>query len=290
MSTLKQRLAQHGFTSNQDYDYPLQCLLSASLQHLRCLNVEGERGRRKTAFAHALAHTLGYDHVLYHEFTLKNDTEIPVRIAPPIDDEHAPGETPVEELDRIISEACALSEGDKTILLLDQLQLAAFKDQLRLTEFIASKQWAYGEAQLKANAQQLLLFLIAEEPLYHSLQQLSFKIWVDSGVQAPQDITPTTLGLPAHAQDMLEALRALFSALNVSPTPDEYKKVIHDIHVNINQIDDLKTSIYGWIEAVDRQHLQSGYMQKLFQTHMPVIRAYLGLDGQEALTPPPENH
>lgn len=284
MSTLKHRLSRHGFTSNEDYDYPVQCLLAASLEHLRCLNVVGECGRRKTAFAHALAHALGYAHVLYHEFAPESETPPPVRIAPPPEDEEQPGEAPVEEFDRIVSEACALSEGEKTILILDQIQLAPFKHHLRLTEFISSHNWSFADSTLKANAQHLLLFMISEEALYHSLQQLSFNIWVDAGAEASRNISPEALGLGENARGMLESLQSIFQALNLNPTLNEYKKVIHDIHVNINGIDDLKTSIYGWVEGTDRGHLMSGHMQRIFETRMPAIIAYLGLE--DATDPP----
>ena len=188
MRSLKQRLAKHGFTSNEDYDYPVQCLLSSSVEHLRCLNAEGDSGRRKTAFAHALAHALDYDQTLYYEFTGVTEPPPPVRVPKPPEEEEDVGEPTVEALDRIISEACALSEGDKTILILDQLHKAEFKHHLRLTEFIQSKEWSYGDITLRANPQNLLLFLVSDEPLYHSLQHLSFNIWVDSGMEAHRDV------------------------------------------------------------------------------------------------------
>lgn len=275
---LKQRLAAHGFVSNADYEYAVHCALSAPLDHLRCIIVQGETGRRKTAFANALAHSINYDHVLYHEFIERTEPPAPVRIPAPQEDDEGIGEPPADELDRLVSEACALSEGEPTVLILDQLQKTEFRQHLRVTEFISSHLWSYGEVTLKANPQNMLVLLISEEPLYHSLQQLSFKLWVDSGSAPMEQIEPISLGLTEDARDMLEALEGIFDALNVRPTLSEYRRLVHDIHANVGEIDDLKTSIYGWIEGVDRRHLMSAYVQRVFERYWPVIVGYLGID------------
>ena len=278
MNSLRQKLAEHGFLSNEDYAYPVRCLLAAHTDHLRCLNVTGEAGRRKTAFAHALTHALDFEHVLYHEFSEAPEQPQPVRVPPPLEDEEQPGEPPVNELDRIVSEACALSEGERTALILDQLHKAPFRQHLRLTEFIQTQLWSYADITLKAHPQNLLLVLLSDEPLYHTLQHLSFNLWVDSGHPPEEPITPATLGLAENARGMLEALHGIFEQLNVSPTADEYRRVVHDVHVNIHSLAHLKTSIYGWVEGVDRRHLTSEYMQQVFERHWPAITAYLGID------------
>ena len=275
---LAKRLADNGFVSNEDYEYPVRCLLTAPVEHLRCLNIEGEHGRRKTAFANALAHALEYEHVLYHEFLDIPEAPAPVRVPLPPEEEENVGEAPVHELDRVMSETCALSEGERTILILDQLQLAAFKYHLRLTDFIRTHQWSYGDITLKANPQNLLLFLISEEPLYHSLQQMSFNIWVDAGTERAVEITPSALGLAENAREMLDALKTIFAALDVHPTLPEYQRVVHDIHVNIHDVAHLRASIYGWVEGIDRQHLMSGYVESVMEKQMPVITRYLGID------------
>ncbi|MFW2373274.1 MAG: hypothetical protein ACN4GM_09140, partial [Gammaproteobacteria bacterium] len=68
MQLLKQRLAEYGFESRDNYDYEVQCLLDTPNDSIRCLNVDGDPGRRKTAFAHALGQALEYEHLLYYEF------------------------------------------------------------------------------------------------------------------------------------------------------------------------------------------------------------------------------
>ena len=62
--------AEFGFESNEDYEFPLRTLFDARISHVRTLHVAGESGRRKTAFANALARALEYPHVLYHDFSV----------------------------------------------------------------------------------------------------------------------------------------------------------------------------------------------------------------------------
>ena len=56
MASLRTRMARHGFESNDDYELQMRCFLEQPVSHLRCLNIEGDLPRRKTAFAQALAH------------------------------------------------------------------------------------------------------------------------------------------------------------------------------------------------------------------------------------------
>jgi len=277
MKSLKQRLAEFGFTANQDFDYPVQCFLGAPAEHLRCLNIQGHPGRRKTAFGHALAHALGYEHVLYHEFTSQVETVEPVRM--PSNEEETPGEQPVEAIDQVISEACALSEGETTILILDQLQLAPFVQHLRIADFLNTAVWSYADLHLSANHANLMLFLISEEDLFHTLQQSSFRIWVDEQPgNLAGDITPQLLGLGSEGQEMIHALNRIFDALKVSPTLNEYQKIIHDIQLHVRTTEHLKLTLYGWIEDLDRSRLHSAQMNTLIEDQMPVIEAFLGLD------------
>jgi hypothetical protein len=276
MSSLKQRLAEHGFISDEDYGYAAQCLLSAPGGHLRCLNVEGDCGRRRTAFAYALGHALGHAHVLYHEFT-DPPPPPPVRIEPSVNPDDAPGEPPADALDRVMAEACALSEAEPTFLILDQLHQARFHTHIRLAEFIRDGIWRYGELALKAHRRNLLVALISDEPVYHSLNQMAFNLWLGDHEHAVQELTPGLLGLADNARAMLEAMQHVFDTLGVKPTLEEYRRVVHDLHVNVNTPAQMRQSIYGWVEGVDRTHLNSAYMAQVLEERWPVIRAYLGL-------------
>ena len=61
--SLRRLLAEHGFESNDDYDHAMRCLFGQEQAQLRVLHVDGQAGRRKTAFAQALGveHWLAVD-------------------------------------------------------------------------------------------------------------------------------------------------------------------------------------------------------------------------------------
>ena len=100
MQLLKQRLAEYGFESRENYDYEVQCLLSTPNENIRVLNVDGEPGRRKTAFAHALGQALEYDHLLYYEFGTDQPLPEVIRIH---DGEEQPKEPPTSPFDRVMT-------------------------------------------------------------------------------------------------------------------------------------------------------------------------------------------
>ncbi|MFW5969052.1 MAG: hypothetical protein ACOCP9_00280, partial [Halofilum sp. (in: g-proteobacteria)] len=81
MATLRERMADYGFESNIDYGYHIRCVLSQPTEQVPALNVEGDSGRRKTAFASALAAALDYPQRVYHDFTQQH--EPPPKVIPP---------------------------------------------------------------------------------------------------------------------------------------------------------------------------------------------------------------
>jgi len=266
MSSLQQRMSEHGFESNEDYSYPLRCLLNAPSQQIRCLNICGDNGRRKTAFGNALASSLDYPHLLYHDFSVT---------------EKADQQPPIAVLDRILSDACAFSEAEKTVLILDQLHLADFQQQLRLHRFVIEQRWHYGTAEFYANAKQLLLFFISEEPLYHSLQKVSFNLWVNPNAVGEQPYQPSDFSLPDSASDFIHTLNSLFEHLNCCPTESEYRHLLHDIHVNIKTCKELSQSIFGWVEGLEQQQLQQPQAVQTLTTALHQIETYLDIDSVE---------
>ena len=130
--TLRQRMAEFGFDSNDDYDFQLRALFDARLGHLRCLHVAGECGRRKTAFAHALAHALDYPHVVYHDFSVPEAPAPAIQVESVDPDKPQPIEAALTGFERVMLECCAFSEAARVIVILDQLQAAPFSDQAKL--------------------------------------------------------------------------------------------------------------------------------------------------------------
>lgn len=275
--SLRRRLAEYGFESNDDYDYPVRCLFEAQLDRLRVLHVEGRGGRRKTAFANALAHALEFDHVLYHDFSRPEPVE-PLPAAPS-EDGQAP-EPALPAFERVLIEACAYSEAARTILILDQLQAAAFVDHARLVRFIDSGEWSAGSASVHAHARNFLLALISEEPLYHSLARQCFRVWTDAE-RGSMDFRPEDFGLPEHARPLLEALAHLFQAAGAAPTLGEVAKLLTDLLQRAGSEDHLRQSMFGWIEVVDRGRLQSPTTLPYLRAVLDEMEAFIGADHVE---------
>lgn len=273
--SLRKKLAEFGFESNDDYDYALRCLFEAELPHLRCLNVVGASGRRKTALANALGHALDYPYLIYHDFT---SAEPP---APPlVSGEEAAGgelEAPLPAFERRMSEACAYSEGARTLLILDQLQAADFHDHIRLYHFVQTREWSSGHGTAVANPQHLLLVMISEEPLYHSLAKVSFRVHADTS-RAYLEYRPEDFGLDAAAAEFMSALGALFHGLGTSPTVSEYTRILADIHQRVRTEEQLRQSLFGWMENIDRAALHATPLQHLVAAATLAINRYLGIE------------
>jgi len=281
MQLLKQRLAEYGFESRDNYDYEVQCLLSTPNDNIRCLNVDGDPGRRKTAFAHALGQALEYEHLLYYEFGCDAPQPEVIRIH---DGEELAKEPPTSGFDRVMTEACALSEGATTLLILDQFQMAEFQQHIRLYEFIRSRLWSYSDVQFVANANHLLIFIVSAEPLYHSLQQVSFRIWIGALDKTLADIQPEELGLDEASAEWLVPLNDLLSALGVSPTISEYRKLAYDIEQSVRNQEQLKASIFGWVEGVDRKRLTGGSLNLHLERVMRGIESNMGIQEEIELS------
>jgi len=269
-------MAEYGFESNDSYDYQLRCLLESPNSGLRCLNVEGRSTRRKTAFANALGRALGYPHLIYYDFTAHEEPFSAVAL-PNHEQEEGPAEEPVSAFDRAVSEACAFSEADPVVLILDQIQAADFRHHIRIYQFISSCLWTYPLATLRANPKNLVLLLVSEESLYHSLQKVSFRVWVEDS-RTPKQLQAIDFGLDSSAGEMLNAMSKLFEQLDVSPTQSELKRIIHDM-LNIAHTETmLRHSIYGWAEGVDYERLYSKQLDGFVADTMRAIEQFVGMD------------
>lgn len=275
MYTLKQRMEQNGFISHKDYEYALSCLNNPAIDHIKTLNIEGEAGRRKTAFANALGHALEYKHILYFEFGQENKSPIVIQYD---EDSQSIDADPMQEFEKIIIEACALSEAEKTVLILDQLHLASFKDHMNLYSFINSKTWKSGENIYVANPANLIIMMISETEIYHALQQCSFKIWVDSLHQPGKPPSHLELDLDISAASWIEAVSDIFTHLNLNPTLNTYQKIAYDIEQHVRSADQLKISLYGWVEGITYPQLFTEEIDALFLKAQNAIEDYIGIE------------
>ena len=275
--TLQKKMADYGFESNDDYEYQLRCLNNSTFEGIKTINIEGHKGRRKTAFASALGRALEYPNLLYYDFTQKNALEGKV-VIPPSEDEHGITEQPVSDFDHIMSESCAYSEGEQTVLILDQLQFADFKDHIRIYHFIKSCEWVYGDNKLKANKKNLLFLLISEDPLYHSLQKCSFRIWINNISSAHKNYSPADFELYDDILPVMTTLADVFDKLEIAPTHSEYKNILQDVHYTIHTEQQLIHSLYGWMEGIDRELIYSKAMRPTLTQVIEQIQAYHGID------------
>lgn len=275
--SLRRDLAAHGFESNDDYDFALRCLFEAEPAGVRVLHVDGRAGRRKTAFANAMAHALAYPHILYHDFLRDQPPPAPVVISVNEEGEAGAPELPVPPFDRVVTEACAFSEAERTVLILDQLQAADFADQLRLYRFVSTREWRAPSGTVSANPRHLLLVLVSEEPLYHSLAKASFRVWADIG-RAFLDYRPEDYGLGRDALPLFQALAALFEALAASPTPSEYAHLLADLLQRVRTEDQLRQSLFGWTEGLERERVYAPEATAPLRQVVRALEAYLGME------------
>ena len=274
--SLRHKLADFGFESNDDYDYALRCLFEAELPHLRVLHVDGHGGRRKTAFAQALAQALEYPHILYHDFSRPEPPAPPV-----VSFDGSPGLEPgLSAFERVVTEACAFSEGARTILVLDQLQAAPFSEQMRLVRFAGANEWSAGSASVLANPRNLLMVLISEEALYHPLARLSYRVWTDAE-KAFLDFRPEDFRLSADARALFDALAELFAALGAAPTPTEFSRLLADLLLRVRSEDQLRQSLFGWTETIQRERLFAPVITPLLRRSIDRLSEFLGADSVE---------
>lgn len=252
---LRRRLASHGFESNDDYEFALRLLFEAQPNGVRCLNISGDSGRRKTAFAHALANALDYPHVIYHDFS-REQLQLPTLTVDAESGETQTIEAAASPFDRVVTEACAYSEGARVILILDQIQASDFQHQVRLYQFAQSREWSGTVGAVIANSANLLLVLISELPLYHSLQKISFKLWADAA-GTTLEFDPRDFGLGVEARALFVALGQLFKQIGLSPTPSEFSRIVDDLLARVRSVDQLRTSLFGWIENLERERLHA---------------------------------
>ncbi len=268
MYSLKSRLSQNGFTSSENYDHAVQCFINSPAEHIRCMHVDGDCGRRRTAFACALANALQATQVLYYEFGRDKPVPQIIRIQ---EGEEIIEEPPVDALDRILTEACAQSEAEQTILILDQLHKTQFINHTRLYEFLQSGLWRYSDVRFNANILNLKVFLISDEPLYHSLRSASFRLWINGTNQSIAKVTASDLGLEEQNASWLKPLQSLFNTMQTSPTLEEYQRLAHDIEQHIYSTQQLKISLFGWLENIDREQLESEEYQPYLDNVLEAI-------------------
>jgi hypothetical protein len=290
--SLRKKLADFGFESNDDFDFALRCLTgaafagaaneaSATSKTVRTAELCGALVRRKTAFAHALGLALEFPHRVYYDFSERPKVQA---VATPLseDSEHdatdARAATPLSPFERALTEACAFSESARTLLVLDQLQLCDFRDQLRLTDFLRSGEWRVGtETSLQAHRRNLVVLLISDAALYHSLQKLCFRIFTDPSA-GQIDFKPEDFGLASDTKPLIDSLSTLFVTLECQPTRGEFEAILRDCEARVRTPEQLRICLFGRIENLERAKLYASETTPLLIDVLTLLTTLLGFE------------
>ncbi len=283
--TLRRKLAEFGFESNDDYDFPLRTLLESEHNGVRAAELVGDVARRKTAFAHALGLAMEYPHRLYHDFSRRLVAEaIPAEKresgdaeAVAIDTGDRRAATPLSAFERAVTEACAFSESAKTLLILDQLQLCDFSDQMRLYAFLQSAIWTDRSGSVIAHRRNLLVLLISNDVLYHSLQKCCFRIFTDAA-GGLIDFKPEDFALGANTQPLIDAFAKLFTHLNCQPTRGEFERVLRDCEARVRTPEHLRICLFGRFENLERRALYDAATLPMLLEVLSELTELLGVE------------
>ncbi len=260
----------------------MRTLLESENNSVRAAELVGSVLRRKTAFAHALGLALAYPHRLYHDFSRPQIPETMPAVAPNeveenIDTGDRRAALPLNAFERVVIEACAFSESNRTLLILDQLQACDFSDQLKLFQFIQSSVWMDRGGSVIAHRRNLLVLLISGEALYHSLQKCSFRIFTDASAGL-FDFKPQDFGLGTNTQALIDAFAALFDALRCQPTRSEFERILRDCEARVRTAEQLRICIFGRIENLDRATLYDAAMVPVITRLLHELTELLGIE------------
>lgn len=272
--SLRKKLAEAGFESNTNYEFALTCALDGEPNGLRMIVLEGDTGRRKTAFANALADALGFEQKVYHDFSLPEPP-------PPAHVTHDPDDpqpsTPVPTFERAISEACAYSESVKTLLILDQLQTADFPIQLKLHCFLQTGQWEAPDGVAIAYPKNTLIAVISEEHVYPPIAKLGFRIHIDAG-HGNMTYRPEDFGLLSDANELFQCLAKVFETLEMTPTVSEFRQLLHDILQRVFSADSMQQAMFGRMEGLPFERLQHPEVKHAMQQAIAALEVYRGVE------------
>jgi hypothetical protein len=285
--SLRRKLAQHGFESNEDYSFALSCVLEAKQKHLRTIELVGSIARRKTAFAQALSAALEFEHSLYADFSEAEPELKPVVITDEETGDQREAE-PLNRFERTLIEACAYSESGRTVLVLDQLQALPFAEQMRLFHFIQSCEFSAKnspQAGLRAVYRNVLVVLISIQPLYHSLQKSAFRIGTDPS-STLFDFRPSDFNLPTHANALFDALAALLQQLETRATSSEVTHILSDLEARVRTREHLRTSLFGRIENQSRAQLDDPRLVPYLDTVIDELSKLIGIDEVQLIATP----
>ena len=86
------------------------------------------------------------------------------------------------------------------------------------------------------------------------------------------------MGLGTDASALFESLAALFEALGGAPTPSEFARILDDLLHHVRTEDQLRHSLFGWTEHVDRAALAAPAVAPLLRRVVDALGEWLGAE------------
>ncbi|HJU40546.1 MAG TPA: hypothetical protein VJ724_13300, partial [Tahibacter sp.] len=93
-----------------------------------------------------------------------------------------------------------------------------------------------------------------------------------------QEFRPDDFGLDAGAAGFMAALGHLFAQIGASPTPGEYARILGDVAQRVRTEEQLRASLFGWMEQLDRAALYAAPAQPFVADAVHAINRYLGIE------------
>jgi len=78
-------------------------------------------------------------------------------------------------------------------------------------------------------------------------------------------------------------LSELFRQIGQSPTPSEFKRILSDLLSRVRSIEQLRTSLFGWIENLERERLYAAPIKPALEQVVSELDRLVGVEEIEIL-------
>jgi hypothetical protein len=123
----------------------------------------------------------------------------------------------------------------------------------------------------------LLVLLLSNDPLYHSLQKCCFRICTDAS-GGVFDFRPEDFALGANTQPLIDAFALLFDHIGCQPTRSEFQRVLRDCEARVRTPEHLKICLFGRIENIERRTLYDATTLPILREIVSALTELLGVE------------
>ncbi|MCB1611417.1 MAG: hypothetical protein KDI60_06610 [Xanthomonadales bacterium] len=75
----------------------------------------------------------------------------------------------------------------------------------------------------------------------------------------------------------------MFRQIGQSPTPSEFKRILNDLLSRVRSIEQLRTSLFGWIENLERERLYAAPIKPALEQVVSELDRLVGVEEIEIL-------